>query len=209
MKRSIIYIDESGDLGFDFFKNGTSKYLVITALVCFGDLSARDINNAVKKTLTWENKHRKKGHLTELKASKTSIAVKKYFFKHIKDYSHWGVYAIIVDKKKWLLSRKKKIRVDLFYDEVLLRLLQLLPVDSKMSIVIDKSKNSYAVDLLNAKIFQSFRDKNVELLVRHERSYHEPGLQAVDLFCWGIAKHYEHANSEWYEIFCERILGEF
>lgn len=34
MENISIYLDESGDLGFDFSNNGTPKYFVITLLYC-------------------------------------------------------------------------------------------------------------------------------------------------------------------------------
>ena len=36
-----IFLDESGDLGFDFDKAKTSRYFVITLLVC-NDMAAQD-----------------------------------------------------------------------------------------------------------------------------------------------------------------------
>ena len=52
-----IFLDESGDLGFDFLKGGTSRYFVITILVASHyDLTAL----AIKRTLKTKFNQKKK-----------------------------------------------------------------------------------------------------------------------------------------------------
>lgn len=38
----------------------------------------------------------------------------------------------------------------------------------------------------------------------HERA----GLQAVDLFCWGVARKYEHGDLTWYSLFQHMVKYE-
>ena len=47
----VIYLDESGDLGFDFTQKNTRRYLIISLLVCGDDAAHLAITRAVKKTL--------------------------------------------------------------------------------------------------------------------------------------------------------------
>lgn len=42
----------------------------------------------------------------------------------------------------------------------------------------------------------------------HERSHENPGLQAVDLFCWGIFRKYEAGDTEWHEMYRNAIASE-
>lgn len=53
-----IFIDESGDLGFNFDKKGTKPFFVIGALVCNNVNAYKGIQRAVERTL--KNKLRKK-----------------------------------------------------------------------------------------------------------------------------------------------------
>ncbi|GJQ57390.1 MAG: DUF3800 domain-containing protein [Candidatus Scalindua sp. AMX11] len=46
-----IFLDESGDLGFDFNKRKTTKKFVITLLVCNSDETRREFTKAVRRTL--------------------------------------------------------------------------------------------------------------------------------------------------------------
>ena len=51
MELVTIYLDESGDLGFDFNNKGTPRYFIITLLVCRNKKTVEHVKNAVKKTL--------------------------------------------------------------------------------------------------------------------------------------------------------------
>ena len=46
-----IYLDESGDLGFDFNNRGTPKHFIITLLYCENTAAAKMITTCVKRTL--------------------------------------------------------------------------------------------------------------------------------------------------------------
>jgi hypothetical protein len=45
----IIYLDESGDLGFDFNQKNTSRYLIIGLLVCWDEAAHLAMIHAVKE----------------------------------------------------------------------------------------------------------------------------------------------------------------
>ena len=49
---------------------------------------------------------------------------------------------------------------------------------------------------------------DVPLNIYHERSQENAGLQAVDLFCWGIYRKVEHGDRAWYGVFGEKIMFE-
>jgi hypothetical protein len=46
-----LYLDESGDLGFNLEKNKSSKKFVITILLCFTDNARREFRKTVQRTL--------------------------------------------------------------------------------------------------------------------------------------------------------------
>lgn len=73
-----IFLDESGDLGFDFNKAGTSQTFTIALLVCERQ-TVRQIKNAVKRTLKNKVNTKRKKKVHELKGTSTSLAVKTYF----------------------------------------------------------------------------------------------------------------------------------
>lgn len=63
--------------------------------------------------------------------------------------------------------------------------------------------NNYLANQLDALL-----PLDVPLNIYHEWSHENAGLQAVDLFCWGIFRKYESNDKEWYDIYKEAIAFE-
>jgi hypothetical protein len=98
----IIYLDESGDLGFDFSKRKTSKKFVITLLVCDGKGAADMFRKAVRRTLKnkLQRKHnRHSKSISELKGAKTSLETKKYFYRNL-SLGSWRIYTVTLNKQR-------------------------------------------------------------------------------------------------------------
>ena len=95
----IIYLDESGDLGFDFSEPKTSRKFVITLLVCNGADSADGFRRAVRRTLKNKLNHKKRKSrvVQELKGTGTTLAVKEYFYRQIPD-NGWCIYTVALNK---------------------------------------------------------------------------------------------------------------
>lgn len=97
-----VFLDESGDLGFDFNKN-PSKYFSITLLVCYNRSTLFSFKSAIKRTLLAKlNQKNTKIPISELKGSNTTIKIKQYFYRQLLKYpdQSWEIYSIVVDKKK-------------------------------------------------------------------------------------------------------------
>ena len=94
-----IFIDESGDLGFDFDKKTTSKKFTIAILICDNDNIYKNIKKAVNQTFRRKVYNPKtKNFSSELKGSKLSLEIKKYFL-NLMPQSGWYLYAITANKK--------------------------------------------------------------------------------------------------------------
>lgn len=73
-----LYLDESGDLGFDFVNKKPSKFFTITILAIRGSQNNRLLIKAVKKTLV-RKLNRKKSIVAELKSGLCRpIPIKKH-----------------------------------------------------------------------------------------------------------------------------------
>lgn len=73
-----IYLDESGDLGFEFNDKNPSSYFVITLLVCDNHESAKAVKKSIEKTS--KNKiNAKSQKLYELKGTCSNLNIKTYF----------------------------------------------------------------------------------------------------------------------------------
>jgi hypothetical protein len=95
----LVFIDESGDLGFDLFKAGASSHFVIAAVVLPNHSDRKKFENGVRRTLKNKiNGGKGKNNECELKGSKTSISVKKYFWNQVKDLN-FCIYSFSIEKQ--------------------------------------------------------------------------------------------------------------
>jgi hypothetical protein len=93
-----LFLDESGDLGFDFDKPGTTKYFVVTVLALPSAAAKRAMEKAVERTMKAKIRRGKKREPTvELKGSKAARAVKTHFYKQLSRLD-FSVYTIILNK---------------------------------------------------------------------------------------------------------------
>lgn len=199
-----LYLDESGDLGFDFFSKRPSKFFTITVLVVKGIDNNRKLIKAANKTI----KRKLSDQQTELKGTKDSIKVKKYFYKQVIDIP-FGIYSLSLNKSRVYDSlTKQKDRV---YNFIARKVLDAIPLEDtslRIELIIDKSKSKKEVRDFNGYIIRNLKgriDPLTPLEIYHWRSHENKGLQAVDIFSWGIFRKYEKKDYEWFNIFKEKV----
>ncbi len=210
-----IYLDESGDLGFDFSKRGTSDYFVITILVCENQLSKRSIARAVRRTI--RNKINPKNNPAktnyELKGTNTALGIKEYFYKHIKSGA-WSLYSMILNKRRVYERFHTAHGQSRIYNFLARQIIEKIPLSCVMAnvrMVVDKSKNKAEILDFNEYIgnyIQGSLPLHTGFSIEHLDSHEDPCLQAVDLFCWGLARKYKYADLIWYNVFSEKIKFE-
>lgn len=211
IKAMKIYLDESGDLGFDLKKRGTSRYFVITLLTTRNE---RPIIKAVDRMLKNKINHRKKkpaAIVEELKGANTAISVKRYFYSLINDWN-FDLYSLVVNKEQ-VYDYLKNDRARLYNHAACILIEQCNLSDAKNEIVLslDKSKglqeqqefNNYLISHL-----QGHLPLSVPIVVNHVKSESNKTIQAVDLFSWGLFRKYEHNDTGWYDVYRDKIKFE-
>lgn len=206
-----IFIDESGDLGCDFDKKGTSEKFTLAMLICYNAGVHQQIKNAVKKTIKRKLNHGKTSNsVLELKGSGTTLKIKEYFLKQMPE-SGWDIYSITADKAKLKphLERKTgKTKVYNFLTRELLKTFTDPENLAHVSVVIDASKNSKERKDFNSYIKTHLEitfGLDVNIYITHENSQNNAGLQAVDLFCWGIQRKETLGTDSWFSVFEDKI----
>lgn len=206
-----LYLDESGDLGFDFVNKRPSKFFTVSILAVSSQDANRKLIKAAKITLRRKlnnPKHRKRT-VCELKGTGTTLEVKKYFFNKAKGIK-FGIYSITLNKKKvYERLTKDKSRV---YNYISRRVLDQIPFEknngNRVELIIDKSMAKPEIAEFNSYIRRQLEGRlspNVPLDIYHWLSYENYGLQISDLFCYGIFKHHEKRDSEWRDMFADKI----
>ncbi len=141
----VIYLDESGDLGFDWSKSKTSSYFVIAVLVCNDGQTAEAIKRATRRTLKNKLNHNKKCTRTvyELKGSTTSLSIKDYFFRQM-PIDGWQIYSVTLNKERvanYLTTNSGKIRLYNFLAHFLIEKINFPKVLPSVNLVVDRCKS--------------------------------------------------------------------
>lgn len=207
-----LFLDESGDLGFDLSKKGTSRFFVITILACEDTKTVNVIIKAVNKTLKKINYGKKKNFYSELKGTYIALHAKRYFLNKISN-KNWRLYSVIINKKNFRKPKYIKHSHHL-YNYIATNLFDKITLDNpqtKIIISTDKCKSAEETRAFNRNIEEIFYSKlnNINnLVIKHKFSNNDRLIQAVDLFCNGLFAKYEHQDLIWYSYFQNKIIIE-
>lgn len=207
-----IFLDESGDLGFNFGKAKTSRHFVISLLVCQDKQAQDGFRRAVERTLKNKLNHRKNSSRTvaELKGTATTFAIKQYFFRQL-PANGWNIYSVTLNKVRvdeLLRTRAGKKKLYNFLARFILEKVHFPDDVRQVSLVVDRCKNKEEIKDFNQYVInqlEALLPLNARLNIDHLGSHESAGLQAVDLFCWGIARKDGQGDEEWYAVFQDKV----
>lgn len=196
----IIYLDESGDLGFSL---RSSDYFVISFL------TAKDktlLKRAVRKV---KKKHRLAPGF-ELKGNTTPPRIKEDLLKRIAKLDI-DIHTIVMNKAK--VTPRLRQDTNILYNYVLGRI--VVPYICKQSVVtimVDRRVVSVTSgfklnEYLAYKVwYENLAD--VDMHIQHEDSKWTLGIQAADVVCNSIFRKYESRDERFYNLIEGRIKEE-
>jgi len=202
-----LYLDESGDLGFDFSKKRTSKFFVITILYIKSINDEKRIITNLKKIIKRKVNNKKKIKISELKDIK-SLELKKYIFNKIKDLD-FEIYSFSLNKKNLpnniidICNYSKKFIYDLLSYKLLEEVVNNINQDEQIEFIIDKSKNKKEILDFNKRISELFIGNNHYFC--HKDSKESVILQLCDL-CANAIFHKNENNNNVFEFFEEKVV---
>lgn len=208
-----MFLDESGDLGFDYANKNPSIYFTVAILALAGSENKSKVENGVKRTLKRKLNPlgSRRRSVQELKGARTSLEVKKYFFRQINN-ARFDLFALSLNKRN--MSEKIKSDSELIYIYTARLLLEKIPfenVETGIVLVVDKSKGKREIVRFNNYVQMQLKERinpGVPLEIRHLISQETPGLQAVDMFCYGVHRKYEKKETSWYDVFSDKLKHE-
>lgn len=205
-----LYLDESGDLGFDFVNRKPSRFFTVTILVVKGVENNRALINAVKKTINRKlnPRKRKRRIVRELKGYGTSIKIKEYFHQQLQEIP-FDLFSVSLNKTQIPVEvTEEKHRIYNYISRLVLDAIPLENAQTRVKLIIDKSKSVPQIQEFNSSVINQLlgkTDPQIPIDIQHRPSVAEYGLQAVDTFCWGVYRKYEFGDSEWFDIFQGRV----
>lgn len=205
-----LYLDESGDLGFDFVNKKPSRFFTICVLLIHGTESRKRIVKMIERTLRRKlnPKNKRRRHVEEIKGSQTTLDVKKYFYRNVRKVS-FEIYSITLNKKRvYPHLIEDKSRVYNWIARMLLDKMDLSGADYKINLILDKSKSKPEIAEFNKYILWQLEgkiDPKVPLSIAHLDSCVDKCLNAADLFAWGLFRKYERKDMDWCGEFKEKV----
>jgi len=205
-----IFMDESGDLGFDFNKKKTSNFFVIT---CLFANEKKSIERIVKKVFRSFSKQQKKHHPGVLHCSKETPSTRRKVLEELrrKDariltiyLNKRKVYTRLQDEKQVLYNYVTNILLDRIYTG------KLIPLDRQIDLVASRREtNRFLNDNFKHYLTDQIASKQrLPIRVEIRTSREEKCLQIVDFACWAIFRKREHGDDSYWEIIKERIFEE-
>lgn len=204
-----LYLDESGDLGFDFVNKKPSVHFTIAVLAVKGHDNNRAIASAVKKTLRRRLCVLGAAGSPEIKGHSAQIEVKRYFYRKVAP-TDFKIYSITFNKRlTFQFLAQDKERIYNFVARQVLEKVDLADTKVRVILTVDKSKTMPGIRDFNALVLSHLKsrlDPHTPLEIVHRSSQEAPQLQAVDLFVWGIFRRYERQDEEWRREFSGKIV---
>jgi len=205
-----LYLDESGDLGFDFVNKKPSKVFTIAVLVIYGIESRKRIAKMIERTIRKKlnPKRKRKRYVQEMKGIATTFEIKKYFYRNIKKVK-FEIYSITLNKKRVYSELiADKSRVYNWISRLLLDKIDFLKAKNRITFVIDKSKSKPEIEEFNEYVLTQLEgriDPKTPLNIAHQDSCLDKCLNAADLFAWGIFRKYERRDFRWFDVYKDKV----
>jgi hypothetical protein len=197
-----IYLDESGDVGFDFVR-GSSRYFVIALVLVDDPIPLHEAINTLRTHLGMPRER-------EFKFYSTSDDARLQFFQAVRTYP-FKVRCLVVDKKQLRSShlRSKEpfysylIKMLLKYDSGTIRGAKLVIDESFKGKRHKNNLGSYLKRELNSQAKVKI-DK-----VMYHTSHSDNLIQLADMVVGAIARRYERGDGQYHQLIRKKIDDEW
>lgn len=206
-----LYLDESGDLGFDFVNKKPSAFFTICVLAIKGRENDRALANVVRAVLRRQHFLSTNKEGLELKGSTAAIELKTFFYRKAR-HIDYKLYSVTLNKRRvYPQLAEDKERIYNYIARLALEHVNFKDAAVRVIMTVDKSKSRQRIAEFNSYMIsqiKAFLDPLVPLDIFHMNSIESPSLQAVDLFAWGIFRKYEREDLEWFNVFRARVCSD-
>jgi hypothetical protein len=204
-----IFLDESGDLGFDFTKARTSKFFVITFLFSKDKKSLEKIVSKTHSEL--KKKYKQKGGVLHCHGEKE--VTRKKLLKRLAE-KEVAVMTVFLNKKKVYtkLQNEKTILYNYVTNILLDRIYsrKILSLDKNITLIASRKETNKFLNENFKNYISSQAKKNfqarVEVIIK--TPHEEKALQAVDFVSWAIFRKHEYKDATYYNLIKNKIIEE-
>ncbi len=206
-----IFLDESGDLGFNFKKKKTSQYFVITFVFA---KDKKPLEKMVQKVFRGFSKTEIKTHNGVLHAYKENPKTRQRLLGFFHDKKVADIITIYLNKKKVYTKLQDEKHVlynyvtNILIDRVCTK--KLIPTDEKITIIASRRETN---KFLNENFSSYLKDQaktnhKVDMEIEIVSPSSEKSLQIADMVSWAIFRKYEHGDESYYNLIKREIVEE-
>ncbi len=198
-------MDESGDLGFNFAKRGTSKFFVVTLLYTNTKKVLEKLVNQIHSDLRVKYSQRRNCLHAQRESSQTRIKLLKKLAEQ-----DVQVFYIAVDKSK--LKNLERTNKSDFYNFVTRLLLDHIVEKGHITLIdVDLIVSRRETSRFLNERFKKWvsergeHKKRLNLNISVSMPYEEKCLQIVDFVCWSVFRKFEYEDNIYLDLIKEKI----
>lgn len=206
---SYIFLDESGDLGFDFSKKRTTKFFVITFLFVKSKRSIEKIVSKAHKEL--KKKHKKRGGVLHCFQEKPITRQRLLARLNKKDCLIMTIY--LNKTKVYTKLQNEKVVLYNYVTNMLLDRIctkKIIPDEEKIVLIASrKETNKFLNQNFKNYLTEAIKNRhklNLEVVIK--TPFEEKVLQAVDFVSWSIFRKQEYGDEDYYNLIKQKIAEE-
>lgn len=205
-----IFMDESGDLGFDKSKSCCSKNFLITFFICE---NPNPFEKVVKKTFLSMPEDKQKNHCGTLHACHEHPKTKMKMYNLLKEKQDFSIMVVRLNKAKVYtdLQNEKNVLYNYVTNVLLDRIITKKLCNTKEPIYFIASQrdtNKYMNKVFTDYLIDKTKDR-INLNLEIQSASKHKCLQLVDFLSWGIFQKYEHNDESYYEIIKNFIVEDY
>jgi len=207
---SYIFLDESGNLGFNFEKKKTSKFFVIALLFV---KNKNPIEKIIRKVFRGFTKTELRHHPNTLHCYKEQPKTRQKLLGLL-NVQNISAIAIYLNKKKVYtkLQNEKHVLYNYVTNILLDRLYtkKLIPVNNPIYLIASRREtNKFLNDNFKTYLNSQVQSKHkLKMSIEIRSPHQEKCLQAVDFICWSIFRKYEYGDESYYNMIKQKIVEE-
>lgn len=206
-----IFMDESGCLGLDLSKAGTSKHFLVTFVFAASKRPLEKIIRSRFHVMTQTERKRLEGGV--LHCTKASPRVRLKLLHDLRARRDVSVMLIRLDKRRVYTPLQDEQAVlynyvtNILLDRIITK--KLIPLDEPVHLVASRRQTSrFLNENFKAYLMQRNANAPVKLSVEIRTPAQEKALQVADFVSWSAFRHYEHGDSSYYDVIRELVVED-
>lgn len=201
-----IFLDESGDLGFNFKNKGTTDFFIVTFLITENKKPIEKIIKNIHQGL--RKKYKIKGGTLHA-VQEERVTILRLCRQIVKTDCQIAIVYLNKRQAKTSLRKKSSKLYNQLVNVLIDRIIETNRINSNQKIELIASRketNKFLNQNFSNQLLKNLKFSKFEIKIK--APHQEKILQAVDFVSWSVFRKYEHKDNTFYKIFKKKIIEE-